>query len=259
MHLFNIGIHRAVQVAGVFHHLAAQAFALLLALVQALVRLANLRAGQATAVDRDVQLQADAGLLNVTAVTHGGKCGRVGEAKAVIVAFLVLGHGIDGRGMAGLALAQGFLGRVDREVVRQQVEVLPRRSIDPGLGIVGRRHLDRQGVDHALDRGVFAVGQRYQRLEGILHLAFGDDPVGPGGIVAGLGLQDVGLVGKTDVEALVGLVQLALERLLLGLGRGEVVLGPEHGEVILCRLQDQVLLGGRKLQCRLFVDGLGGL
>jgi hypothetical protein len=47
LYLFHVGVHRAVQVAGVFHHLAAQAFALLLALAQALVGLAHLRAGQA--------------------------------------------------------------------------------------------------------------------------------------------------------------------------------------------------------------------
>jgi hypothetical protein len=73
LHLFHVGIHRAVQVAGVSHHLAAQAFALLLALAQALVGLAHLRAGQAAAVDRDVQLQADAGLLDPLAVTAGRK------------------------------------------------------------------------------------------------------------------------------------------------------------------------------------------
>ena len=39
--LLDVGIHRAVQVAGVLHHLAALAFAGLLALVEALVGLAD--------------------------------------------------------------------------------------------------------------------------------------------------------------------------------------------------------------------------
>jgi hypothetical protein len=80
-------------------------------------------------------------------------------------------------------------------------------------------------VDHTLDRAVLAVGQGDQGLEGILHLALGDDPVGPGGIVAGLGLQHVGLVGQADVETFVGLVQLALEGCFFSFGRRQVVLG----------------------------------
>jgi hypothetical protein len=79
-------------------------------------------------------------------------------------------------------------------------------------------------VDDALDRVVLTVGQGDQRFEGIVHLALRDDPVGPRGVVAGLGLQHVGLVRQADIEALVGLVELALERGFLGLGRGQVVL-----------------------------------
>ncbi|MNG98487.1 hypothetical protein D3C79_576300 [compost metagenome] len=141
----------------------------------------------------------------------------------------------------------------------QQVEVLAPGGFDPGLGVVGRRDLHRQGMDHALNRCVFPVGQGHQGLEGILYLALGNDPVGPRRVVAGLGLQHVGLVGEADVESFVGLVQLALEGSFLGLGRGQVVLGTEHGEVILRGLQDQVLFGSRQLQRRLFVDRLGRL
>ncbi len=114
-------------------------------------------------------------------------------------------------------------------------------------------------MDHTLDRAVFAVGQGDQGLERVLYLALGDDPVGPGGIVAGLGLQHVGLVGKADVETFVGLVQLALEGRFLGLGSRQVVLGAQYREVILRGLQDQVLLGSRQLQGCLFVHRFGGL
>ncbi|MNP05119.1 hypothetical protein D3C76_970630 [compost metagenome] len=247
-----------MQVAGVFHDLAAQAFTLLLALAQALVSLAYLRTGQAAAVDRDVQLQANAGLLDVAAVAHP-QLRWVGEAKAVVVTLLVLGHGVQGRCMPGLALTQGlFCGR-NRVVGGQQVEVLAPGGFDPGFGIVGRWHLYRQAMHHALDRGVLTVGQGHQGLEGILHLAFGDDPVGPCSVITGLRLQHVGLVRKAHVETLVGLIQLALEGGFFCLGGGQVVLGAEDGEVVLRGLQDQVLLGRRQLQCCLFVDCFGGL
>lgn len=105
--LLDIGVHRAVQVAGVFHHLAAQGLTALLALAQARVGLADLGAGQAAAVDRNAQLQADAALFDVTAVTLA-QWGRVAEAEGVVVAFLVLRHRVEGRGVAGLALLEGF-------------------------------------------------------------------------------------------------------------------------------------------------------
>ena len=259
LHLFDVGVHRAVQVTGVLHHLATQAFALLFGLCEARIGFANLRTGQAATVDRNVQLQADAGLLHVTTVMHVRLQLRVGETEIVVVTLLVFRHGIKGRRMAGLALAYGLFGGRHGVVGRQQVEVLPPGGLDPGLGVVGGRHLHRQGVDHALDRAVLAVGQGDQGFEGILHLALGDDPVGPGSVVAGLRLQHVGLVRKADVEAFVGLVQLALEGRFFSFGRGQVVLGAKHGEVVLGSLQDQVLLGGRQFQRGLFVDGLGGL
>ncbi len=248
-----------MQVAGVLHHLAAQALALLFALAQALVSLAYLRAGQAAAVDRDVQLQADTGLLDVAAVANVLLGSRVGKAEAVVVTLLVFGHCIQGGCMAGLALAQGFFGGRHRIVGGQQVEVLAPGRFHPGLGIVRRRYLHWQAMHHTLDRAVLSVGQRYQRFEGILYLAIGDDPVGPGSVVAGLRLQHVGLVRQADIEAFVGLVELALERGFLRLGRGQVVLGAQHGKVALGRLQDEVLLSGRQLQGGLFVDRLGGL
>lgn len=110
-----------------------------------------------------------------------------------------------------------------------------------------------------MNRGVFTVGQGDQRFKGILHLALGDDPVGTGRVIAGLGLQHVGLVRQAHIEAFVGLVQLALERGFLGLGGGQVVLRAQHGEVVLRGLQDQVLFSGRQLQRGLFVDCFGRL
>ncbi|MNJ49808.1 hypothetical protein D3C77_450590 [compost metagenome] len=246
-----------MQVTGVFHHLAAQAFALLFGLVQALVRLTHLGADQAAAVDRDVQLQADAGLLDIA--TDGPAEVGVAEAQVVIVAFLVLRYRIHGRCMPGLALAQGFFGSIDGMVGRQQVEVLFAGGFYPGLGVVGDWYLHRQGVDDALYRVVIAVGEGDQRFKGVVDLALGDDAVGPCRVVAGLGLEHVGLVGKAHVETFIGLVKLALEGRFFGLGRGQGVLGAQHGEVVFRSLQDQVLFGGRQLQGRLFVDSLGGL
>lgn len=257
--LLDVGIHRAVQVAGVLHHLAALAFAGLLALVEALVGLADLGGGQAAAVDRDVQFQANAALVDILAIVHQRIGGAVGEAEGVVVALLVLGHGIEGRQVPGLALAEGFLGGVDRVVAGQQAQVLLHRGVDPGLGVVRRRRHHRQGVAHALDGAVVAVGQGHQGLEGIVHALFGDQPVGAGGVVAGLGLEHVGLIGKAHVEALVCLVQLALEGGFLGLAGGQVVLGAEHREVGLGAAQDQVLLGRGEFQPGLVAGFLGGL
>ena len=161
--------------------------------------------------------------------------------------------------MTGLALLEGFFGGADRVVAGQQIEVLPGGSVDPGLGIVRGRRQDRQGVDDALDRVVLPVGQGDQGFERVVHLALRNDPIGARRVVAGLGLQHVGLVREADVEAFVGLIELALEGGFFGLGRGQVVLAAQHVEVVFCRLQNQVLLGRRELQRRLFVDVLGGL
>ncbi|MNZ61086.1 hypothetical protein D3C78_791710 [compost metagenome] len=246
-----------MQVAGVFHHLATQAFTLLFALAQALIGLAHLRAGQATAVDRNVQLQANRGLFDVAA--DGPAEVGVGETEVVVVAFLVLRYRIQGWRVPGLALAQGFFGGGDGVVGRLQVEVLLTGGFDPGLGVIRHRDLHRQGVADALDRVVVAVGQGDQCFERVIDLALRDDPVGPGRVVTGLGLQDVGLVRKADIETFIGLVQLTLESGFFGFGRGQVVLGAQHREIVLGSLQDQVLLSGRQLQRRLFVDRFGSL
>ncbi len=111
----------------------------------------------------------------------------------------------------------------------------------------------------AFQRQVFAVGQGVQRLEGILDLTLGDGAVGPRGIEPGLGLEHVGLVGKADLEALVGLIELALERGFLGLHRRQVVLRAQHGEVGLGALQDQVLLGDGVFDCGLLAHGFRSL
>ncbi|MNF62776.1 hypothetical protein D3C84_444610 [compost metagenome] len=249
-----------MEVAGVLHHGAAQALAQLLGLVQALVGLAHLGAGQAAAVDRDIQLQADAALLHVAAERRlAGRGVDVAEAEAVVVAFLVAGHRVQGRRMAGLALAQGFLGRIDRMVAGLQVEVLLGGGVDPGLGVIRRRDHDRQGVENAFERCVLAVGQGDQGLKGVIHVALGDYPVGAGGVVAGLGFEYVGLVREADVESFVGLVELTLEGRFFGLGGRQVVLGAQYGEVGFGGLQDQVLLGRGELQGGLLGGGLGGL
>ncbi|KPW87851.1 Unknown protein sequence [Pseudomonas syringae pv. cerasicola] len=161
--------------------------------------------------------------------------------------------------MPGLALTQGLLGSVDGVVTGQQVEVLLCCGVDPGLGIVRRWRQHRQGMHDAFDGVVFPIGQRHQGLKRIIHLALGENPAGTRGVVAGLRLQHVGLVRQADIETLVGLIELAFERCLLGLGRGQIVLGAQHAEIALCRLQDQVLLGSRQLECRLLVARLGGL
>src|SRR5690606_9264792 len=108
LHGLDVGVQGAVQVAGGLDDLATQVFALVLGLVDAAVGLADLRAGQAAAVQRDVQLQADAALLGIAAVA--GQALVVDEAEAVVVAALVLGDGVDGRSVAGLALTQGLFG-----------------------------------------------------------------------------------------------------------------------------------------------------
>ena len=258
LHLLDVGVHRAVQIAGVFNYLPAQGFALLFALIQLRIGLTHLRTGQPAAVDRDVQLQAQRALLDVAAVGRAERVG-VGEAEGVVVAFLVFRHGVEGRQVAGLALLERLLGGADRVVAGEQIEVLPRRRVDPGFRIVGRRRQNRQRVDDALNRVVLTVGQGDQRLERIIDLTLGDDAVGSRGVVTGLRLQHVGLVRKADIEALVGLIELTFERRFFSLGRSQIVLAAQHVEVAFGALQDQVLLGGRELQRGLFVDVFGCL
>ena len=161
--------------------------------------------------------------------------------------------------MAGLALAQGFLGGVDRKAARLQVEVLRRGGVDPGGGVIGHRGKYRQAVLNAFNAAVFTVGQGDQGFEGIVDLALRDDAVGARRVETGLGLEHIGLVRQADVEALVGLIQLAIEGRFFGLGRGQVVLGAQHREIGFGTLQDQVLFGRRQLQCRLLANRLGGL
>ena len=158
---------------------------MLLGLVQLCIRLAHLGAGQAAAVDRDVQLQAHRRLLDVATVRLAEGV-RVAEAQRVVVAFLVFRHGVEGRRMAGLALLEGFFGGADGVVAGQQIEVLSGRRIDPGLGVVRCWRQDRQGMGDAPDRVVLTVGQGDQRFKRIIHLALRDDPVGACGVVAGL-------------------------------------------------------------------------
>ena len=257
LHGFHVGVDRAVQVAGVLHHLTAQAFTQLLALVQTLERLAHLRAGEAAAVKRDIQLQANGALLDVAAVAW--RAIAVTETKAVVVTLLVAGHGIQRRRMAGFTLAQGLFGGFNGEVAGLQVEVLRGGGINPGFGVVWRRGEDRQAVLDTFQRGELAVGQGGQGLEGVFNLTLSDDAVRAGGVETSLGFQHVGFIRQTDVEALVGLIQLALERGFFGLGRGQVVLGAQHGEVGFGALQNQGLLAGRELQRSLFVAGFGRL
>ncbi|MNG33843.1 hypothetical protein D3C84_1201790 [compost metagenome] len=44
---------------------------------------------------------------------------RVAEAQRIVVAFLVLGHRIEGRRVPGLALFDGFFGSADGVVAGQ--------------------------------------------------------------------------------------------------------------------------------------------
>ena len=161
--------------------------------------------------------------------------------------------------MPGFALAQGFFSGAHGVVTGKQVQVLLRRGVDPGFGIVGRWRQHGQGMNDAFDGVVVAVGQGHQRLERIVYPTLGGDSVGARCVVTGLGLQHVGLVRQANVKALVGLIQLTLERGFFGLGRGQRVLGAQDLEVVLRALQNEVLFGRGKLQRRLLVDGLGGL
>ncbi len=257
LHLLDISVHRAVQVAGVFHHLAAQAFTLLFALTEAGISLADLRTGQPAAVDRDVHLQADGALLDAAVETLTGVVG-VGEAQRVIVAFLVLRHRIDGGCVACLALTQGFFRGADGVVAGQQIQVLLGCGVNPGFRVVGCGREHRQGVHDAFDGVVIAVGQGDQRLKGVIDLALGDDPRSASGVVASLRLKHIGLVRQADIEAFIGLIELALERRFFRLRRGQIVLRAEYGKIVLGALQNKILLGGRELQDGLLVDVLRG-
>ncbi|MNG03191.1 hypothetical protein D3C84_862600 [compost metagenome] len=174
-----------MQVAGVFHDLPAQGFALLLGLVQLCIGLTHLGVDQATAVDRDVQLQAQGRLVDVATVRLRQVI-RVAEAQCVVVALLVLGDRVYRWQVPGPALLEGLLGGADGIVAGQQIEVLPARGFDPGLGVVRYWRQDRQVMADAPDRVVLAVGQGDQCFKGVVHLALRNDAVGASGVVAGL-------------------------------------------------------------------------
>ncbi len=223
-------------------------------------RLAGLRVRHSAAIERNVEPQADAALLHVAVVARIIReefvHPRIGKAQAVVVALAVAGHRIQRRCVTGPPLAQGFAGGIDGLIHRQQGQVLLRRRVDPGGGVVGHRWEYREAVFDALQGDMAAVGQGEQRLKRILHLALGDHPVRPRGIESGLRFEGIGAVGEADLETLVGLVELSLEGCLFGLDRCQVVLGLQHREISLGALQDQILLGDRVFQRRLLADRL---
>ena len=161
--------------------------------------------------------------------------------------------------MSGAALAQGLLGGVDALAGGQQLQVLAHGGVHPQPRIVGLWRQDRQVVADAGDAAVVAIGQPGQGLEGVGHLLLALGAVGLGVVEAGLGLEHVGVVGQADLVALAGLVQLAVQRLFLGAGGGQGVLGTQGAEIALGGLQDELLLGGGELQLGLLGGGLGSL
>ncbi len=123
-------------------------------------------------------------------------------------------------------------------------EVLLHRLLHPVFLVGGLWLVERQQVGRLLQRAVRLAGELAQQLVAGRELALGFDDCGGRAVVRGAGFLHVGDRDQPDLEALLGLLELAREGIQRGLGGGQRVLGGEHVEVALRDSHHQVLLGG---------------
>src|SRR3546814_9076260 len=124
-----------------------------------------------------------------------------------------------------------LVGRADLVFERPERRVVLLRRGHPGLGVAAGRQLGTEIVRQALQVGDAGAGDLGQRLVGVGQGVALGDGVGARAVVGGAGLVHVGDRGQAHFQALVGVVELALERSLGGLGRGQGLDRPPHVDV----------------------------
>src|SRR5690606_13245772 len=100
-----------------------------------------------------------------------------------------------------------------------------------GVGVAAGRKLGAEVFRQALEVGDGRAGDLGQRLVGVGQGVALGDGVGAGAVVLGARLVHVGDRRQADFQALVGVVELALERRFGGLGGGQGLDRHQHVEV----------------------------
>ena len=133
-----------------------------------------------------------------------------------------------------MAGARGFdvgRGRLDLEFLRLQRGVVLDRGGDPAFGRLLGRQFRLEVLGQALEAAHGLAGEFHQRLVGVLERVAGHDGVGARAVVLGARFVHVGDRREADFEALVGEVELLLQRRLLRFGGGQRFDRDEHVEV----------------------------
>ena len=134
------------------------------------------------------------------------------------------------------------------QAARDQVEVLLERDVDPAGLVLRVRALERHVAAGLGEAVVLLTGDLLELVLRVGERALGGDHRRGRRVARGLRLLHVGNGDQADLEALVGLVELARDGLERGLVGHQVVIGRQHREVGGGHAQDQVLFG------RLVVD-----
>ena len=151
--------------------------------------------------------------------------------------------------MAAARRAHVLPGDVRRQTARYQGEILLQGHVDPalfaariGIGQLERFDGTRQIIEHI-------AGDLAQQLLSGCQLPLRGNDRCRAGIVGGARFLDVGDGDQADVVALLGLLELTIDRGQIALLRVDVVLRREHVEIALRHARDEVLL--RRLVIRL--------
>src|SRR5688572_7480904 len=239
LHACNLRIHAEVGVAGRALRRARRALEAFARRRVPVLRLAHARRREAAGEDRHGDLQAVDGVVAVA--------GRVARRRTALETFgfvVAAPHDeVHGRDVAATLDVDVRTRDLGREAARVQAGILFHRELDPVLGILGIRALERHVVTRLFQHVPGVAGELAQQLARIREVAFALDQRGGRGVERGLGVLHVGHGDQAHFEALLGLLELATDCVVRGLRGLERVLCREHVEVRLGRAQDQVLLG----------------
>ena len=145
--------------------------------------------------------------------------------------------------MARLRDLHVALRDVDVEAGGDYVQVLGLGLADPALPVARVGLVQRHVVGRLHQSGVVLAGDLAQELVRGRQRALGQDHAGGGIVVGGARLLHVGDCDQSDLEAFLGLLELAGYRLQRSERRGQRVLGRQHVEIAARDADQQVLLG----------------
>ena len=219
--------------------------------------LAHPRLGAAAGEDRHRQLQRVGRVVRVVGTETGVAAREIDGARLVAVA--AAGDEVELREMSAERRADVVAGDVSGEAARDEREVLLHRARHP-LFLVGRvRALERHRIARLGERRIFLGGDLAQQLLVGGQLALRGDDGGGRAVARSLGFLHIGDGDQADLEALLGLLELARDRFERGVLRRDLVLGGEDVEVGFGDPQDQRLLGDCVVGLRLRDLSIGTL